>query len=212
MVVEAARLPPLDAALESADIVAPDGMPLVWVGRAKGFAVQRVCGPDFMPALLDRGRAAGRRHFFYGGMEGVAARLATAMQARFPGVHVVGMFTPPFRPLDDREKDEIAALINDARPDYVWVGVSTPKQDPWAAEQRPRLNASAILAVGAAFDFHAGLRRRAPRWMQRAGLEWLFRLLSEPHRLGVRYTVTNLRFLGLLLRDAIRPCRVASTR
>ncbi len=205
-VVEAHGDPRLQAAL-AAGIVEPDGMPLVWVGRRSGLAVERVCGPDFMPALAGAGVAPGRRHYLYGGAPGVPEELAAALTARFPGLLVVGMESPPFRPLTAQEDDEMVARINAARPDYVWIGLGAPKQDLWAAEHRARLDAAALLAVGAAFDFHAGRRRRAPRWMQRTGTEWLFRLLSEPRRLLGRYTRTNLAFVRLVLADRRRSGR-----
>lgn len=204
MLVAAADNPVLREALNSADLVAPDGMPLVWLGRLRGYSIERVCGPDIMLALLDRSRERGYRHFFYGGGEGVAEQLAATMAKRFPGLQVAGVFTPPFRPLTPDENRAITACINAAAPDYVWVGLSTPKQDLWIAEHREHLEAAALLAVGAAFDFHSGRRRRAPRWMQRTGSEWLFRLFSEPRRLGRRYTVTNLRFLQLLAAETFR--------
>ena len=170
----------------------PDGVPLTWVGRLGGRTVERVCGPDMMPALIARTAASGARHYFYGGAPGVA-----------PGIVVAGTSSPPFRPLTpDEDAAEIAA-INATRPDYVWVGLGAPKQDLWAARQRPHLDAAVILAVGAAFDFHSGGLKRAPGWMQRHGLEWVFRLWSEPRRLARRYLVTNTRFLALLARDAI---------
>lgn len=198
-VVEARDDPRLAEAFRDAALVCPDGMPLVWVGRRYGRAVERVCGPDFMLALLDRSRAAGRTHYFYGGADGVAERLALRMRERFPGLAIVGVETPPFRPLLDHEEEELARRINAAGPDYVWCGLGMPKQNLWISRFRERLRAAALLAVGAAFDFHAGVRPRAPRLVQRAGMEWLFRLASEPRRLGRRYTVANARFLALVL-------------
>lgn len=185
-------------------IVEPDGMPLVWIGKVAGRSVERVCGPDFMPALIEQGIPLGRRHFFYGGAEGVPETIAERLMERFPGLQVAGTFSPPFRPLTNEERDAVIQRINEADPDYVWVGLGTPKQDLWLAENRPRLNASALLAVGAAFDLLAGRRRRAPRWMQRTGTEWIYRLATEPRRLWARYTLVNARFVGLLLRDRLR--------
>jgi exopolysaccharide biosynthesis WecB/TagA/CpsF family protein len=182
----------------------PDGMPLVWLGRAGGRHVERVCGPDFMPALIEQGIIAGRRHFFYGGAPGVPEALATRLLDRYPGLQVAGTYSPPFRSLSADEEEAIVARINAAAPDYVWVGLGTPKQDLWLAANRPRLNASALLAVGAAFDLLAGRRRRAPRWMQRTGTEWIYRLAMEPRRLGSRYTRVNARFLGLLVADRFK--------
>jgi N-acetylglucosaminyldiphosphoundecaprenol N-acetyl-beta-D-mannosaminyltransferase len=190
--------------LNGGDVVAPDGMPLVWLGRRAGRAVERVCGPDLMPALMDRGRASGARHYLYGGAPGVAERLAGRMRAKYPGVEIVGVESPPFRPLTEDDDRAVVRRINAARPDYVWVGLGTPKQDVWLAEHRAHLDASVLLAVGAAFDYLGGTRRRAPRALQRSGLEWLWRLAAEPRRLGRRYTVLNLRFLWLLARDWVR--------
>jgi N-acetylglucosaminyldiphosphoundecaprenol N-acetyl-beta-D-mannosaminyltransferase len=182
-------------------IAAPDGMPLVWVGRMSGRRVERICGPDAMLALMDQGRAAGRRHFLYGGAPGVPEELAARLQARLTGLKIVGTWSPPFRPLTPDEDAAEVARINDARPDYVWVGLGTPKQDRWVIEHRDRIDAALLLAVGAAFDFHSGNLRRAPRWMQRTGTEWLFRLLAEPRRLAKRYAVANTRFALLLARQ-----------
>lgn len=204
-VVEAADNDALRDVFNAPDSIAsPDGMPLVWVGRALGRRVTRVCGPDVMPALIDRSRAHGARHFFYGGAPGVAERLAERLAETYPGLEVVGTHSPPFRPLTPEEDAAEVALINAARPDYVWIGLGAPKQDLWAARQRAVLDAPVLLAVGAAFDFHSGGLRRAPSWMQRAGLEWLFRLMAEPRRLIRRYAVTNTRFVYLVGKGVVR--------
>jgi N-acetylglucosaminyldiphosphoundecaprenol N-acetyl-beta-D-mannosaminyltransferase len=197
-------------ALNGPDAVAvPDGMPLVWVGRAMGRRVGRVCGPDLMPLLVDRARAVGARHFFYGGGPGVAEELAARLAERYPGIEISGTLSPPFRALTPEEDAAEVSLINAARPDYVWVGLGSPKQDLWIADHRSRLDAPVLFAVGAAFDFHSGGLRRAPVWMQRTGTEWLFRLYSEPRRLLRRYTVVNTRFVLLLVRQILgrRPIR-----
>lgn len=203
-IVEAADDAVLRGVFAAPDSLAlPDGVPLTWVGRLGGQAVERVCGPDMMPALIARTAATGARHYFYGGAPGVAERLAERFSARAPGIVVAGTSSPPFRPLTPEEDAAEIAAINATRPDYVWVGLGAPKQDLWAARQRPHLDAAVILAVGAAFDFHSGGLKRAPGWMQRHGLEWVFRLWSEPRRLARRYLVTNTRFVALLARDAI---------
>ena len=192
--------PELHAIHERADLVAPDGMPLVWAGRLIGVRrIGRVCGPDFLPALCAQGLELGYRHFFYGGGPGVAERLATRLKERFPGLAVAGIHTPPFRPLTDEEDREVVKRINESGADVVWVGLGTPKQERWMAEHRARLRPTVLLGVGAAFDFHAGAVRRAPVWMQRSGLEWLFRLVSEPRRLWRRYLVLAPRFVGLVV-------------
>ena len=179
-------------------------MPLVWLGRAAGRPVERVCGPDFMPALIEHGIGAGRTHFFYGGAPGVPEALAARLMDTYPGLRVAGTLSPPFRSLSVDEESSIIDIINAAAPDYVWVGLGTPKQDLWLAAHRPRLNASALIAVGAAFDLLAGRRRRAPRWMQRTGTEWIYRLAMEPRRLAGRYTRVNARFVQLLVQDHFR--------
>jgi N-acetylglucosaminyldiphosphoundecaprenol N-acetyl-beta-D-mannosaminyltransferase len=174
--------------------------------------MERVCGPDTMPALLDRGRAIGARHFFYGGAPGVADRLAASMSAQFPGLAVAGTYCPPFRPLTADEDAEVVRMIEESGADCVWVGLGSPKQEHWLAEHRDRLSAPLLLAVGAAFDFHSGTKRRAPRLMQRTGTEWLFRLASEPRRLLGRYVRTNARFVFLLAADAFESVRRRSVR
>jgi N-acetylglucosaminyldiphosphoundecaprenol N-acetyl-beta-D-mannosaminyltransferase len=188
----------------AAGLVTPDGMPLVWLSRLQGFRqVERVYGPDLMLAVCERSATRGHRHFFYGGAPGVAEMLASRLQWRFPGLQVAGLYSPPFRALIPEEDEAVVKRINALQPDIVWVGMSTPKQERWMAEHVGRLSASALIGVGAAFDFHAGLKRQAPRWMQRSGLEWLFRLLSEPRRLWRRYLVNNPWFLWLVLLQAL---------
>jgi N-acetylglucosaminyldiphosphoundecaprenol N-acetyl-beta-D-mannosaminyltransferase len=156
----------------------------------------RVYGPDLMAKHFERSVATGVRHFLYGGRnEGALVQLTLNLRRRYSGVQIVGGYSPPFRQLSDAELDDVAAKINDARPDVVWVGIGVPKQEKWMAEMRARLDAPVLIGVGAAFDFHAGLIPQAPGWMQRAGLEWLFRLAQEPRRLWRRYLNYNPRFV-----------------
>jgi N-acetylglucosaminyldiphosphoundecaprenol N-acetyl-beta-D-mannosaminyltransferase len=188
----------------AAGLVTTDGMPLVWLCRLKGQrGVQRVYGPDLMLALCARSQTSGYRHFFYGASPGVLDALTARLQARYPGLQVAGAYAPPFRQLDSLEDLQIVELIKQARPDVVWVGLSTPKQERWMAEHVGRLGAPVLIGVGAAFDFHAGTKRQAPRWMQRSGLEWLFRLLSEPRRLYRRYLLNIPLFAGYLALEAL---------
>jgi N-acetylglucosaminyldiphosphoundecaprenol N-acetyl-beta-D-mannosaminyltransferase len=195
-VMESQRDENLRAIHNAAGMVVPDGMPLVWLSRLKGFeAVERVYGPDLLLACCQRSLSTGYRHFFYGGGPGVPELLTQRLQARFPGLTVAGAYSPPFRALTPEEDAEVIRLINSARPDIVWVGLSTPKQERWMADHRDSLSAPVLLGVGAAFDFHAGLKRQAPRWMQRSGLEWLFRLWQEPRRLWRRYLRNNPLFV-----------------
>jgi N-acetylglucosaminyldiphosphoundecaprenol N-acetyl-beta-D-mannosaminyltransferase len=127
------------------------------------------------------------RHFFFGGVPGVAERLRDKLKTRFPDLQVVGCYTPPFRPLNAEEKAQLQKMVHVAQPDIMWVGLSTPKQERFMAEFLPHLEVTLMIGVGAAFDFHAGLVKQAPRWMQRYGLEWFYRLCREPRRLAGRY-------------------------
>ena len=164
--------------------------------------MSRVYGPDLMLEVMALSESKGYRHFFYGGANGTATVLREQLLKRFPKLQVVGVYEPPFRPLNDAEQQELESQVDSARPDMMWIGLSTPKQEKFMAEYLPRLNTTLMVGVGAAFDFHAGKVRQAPRWMQRAGLEWFFRLCSEPRRLWKRYLKNNplfiLRILGQL--------------
>lgn len=179
----------------AAGMVTPDGMPLVWLSRARHPHVSRVYGPDLMLASLARSAASGQRHYLYGGGPGVGERLAAQLRERFPGAHLVGSREPPFAPIDQLTTAAEAERINAARPDIVWVGIGSPKQEQWMTRMRSRLQAPVLLGVGAAFDFHSGTVAQAPAWMQRSGLEWLFRLGSDPSRLWRRYLIDNPWFL-----------------
>lgn len=186
-----------------AGLVTPDGMPLVWVSRLLGHRnVRRVYGPDLMLAVCGRVGERDYRHYLYGGGEGVPELLARRLSERFPGLAVVGAFSPPFRPLTPEEDARLVETINRARPDIVWVGLSTPKQEQWMASSVGRLEAPVLIGVGAAFDFLSGLKKQAPTWMQRAGLEWFYRLLSEPGRLWKRYLRSNPLFVASILLQA----------
>ncbi len=187
-----------------AGLVTPDGMPLVWLSRLYGFrGVKRVYGPDLMLALCERSVARGYRHYFYGGAEGTPAELAARLRERFPGLQVAGHFSPPFRPPTEEEDEDTIRRIREARPDILWVGLSTPKQERWMAAHVGRLDVPALVGVGAAFNFHAGLKKQAPRWVQHNGLEWLFRLVTEPRRLWKRYLVNNPSFVFLSALQAL---------
>ncbi|HLP78876.1 MAG TPA: WecB/TagA/CpsF family glycosyltransferase [Candidatus Paceibacterota bacterium] len=178
----------------------PDGIPMVWVGKIRGFKeMDRVYGPDLMLLVADRGRAQGCTHFLYGGSEGVAQELKSRLEKKFPEIKIVGTYTPPFRALNAGEEAELIRTVSQLKPDIFWVGLSTPKQEKFMAQYSAKLDATLMFGVGAAFDFHAGRVRQAPRWMQRSGLEWLFRLCSEPRRLWKRYLKNNPRFLWRIL-------------
>ena len=203
-VMEARHDAALRAAYTRADLVVPDGVPLVWVGRLRGRrTVHRVYGPDFMLLLTERAAASGYRVFFYGGAPGVAKTLADRLASRFPGLRVVGTESPPFRPLTPEEDREVVAHVNASGADIIWVGLGCPKQERWMAEHRAVLTAPVLLGVGAAFDFHAGRVGQAPRWLMAAGLEWFFRLVTEPRRLWRRYLLYNPLFIALVARQLL---------
>jgi N-acetylglucosaminyldiphosphoundecaprenol N-acetyl-beta-D-mannosaminyltransferase len=200
-VVEATGSAEVREAFATAWMVCTDGLPLAWVARIRGNPAERVCGPDVMLTLCDRGRGPGLRHYFLGGGPGTAERLALRLASRFEGLQVAGTASPPFRDLTDAEDQAIVDAINSATPHVVWIGLGSPKQDLWAASHASRLRCGLVLPVGAAFDFHSGRLRRAPSWIRRLGLEWLFRLAMEPRRLLRRYVITNTRFIVLVARE-----------
>lgn len=198
-VTESHQNPEFRSILKDADLVVPDGMPLVWLGRLRGFShlERRVYGPELMETFC-RETGAKYRHFFYGGAPGIADRLAQVEQERH-GIRIAGTYCPPFRPLTAEEDKAVIAMINEAAPDVVWVGLSTPKQERWMYEYRNRLNVPLLLGVGAAFDLNSGQLKQAPEWMREHGLEWLFRLMAEPKRLWRRYLVQGSRFVWNVL-------------
>ncbi|MEY4916913.1 MAG: hypothetical protein RL616_826 [Verrucomicrobiota bacterium] len=191
--------------LNDAFLCTPDGMPMVWAGKIAGHQeMRRVYGPDLMLDVCAWSETSGAKHFFYGGADGVAELLAQKLQEKFPKLQVVGTYTPPFRPLNEAEVKNLQAQVAANRPDIFWVGLSTPKQERFMAEFLPQLDATLMFGVGAAFDFHSGRTKQAPRWMQRTGLEWFYRLCSEPRRLGRRYLRNNPLFLWNFFRQLTR--------
>ena len=186
-----------DAVL-NADLTVPDGQPLVWAVNALGNDLQsRVYGPDLMAKYCERSAGTGIRMFLYGGRsQGALIKLATNLRRSYPGIQIVGGYSPPFRDLDEDEEDAVLSAIDRSGADVVWVGIGVPKQEKWMARVRPRLKAPVLIGVGAAFDFHAGLVPQAPAWMQSSGMEWAFRLSREPKRLWRRYARYNPRFVS----------------
>jgi N-acetylglucosaminyldiphosphoundecaprenol N-acetyl-beta-D-mannosaminyltransferase len=182
--------------LNQADLVVPDGMPLVWLGRLRGHAMsRRVYGPELMMSFCRETAGREYRHFLYGGDAGVAKKLADELTESCPGIRFVGSYAPPYRELTLEEDAQIVDTINRAAPDVLWVGLSTPKQEKWMWEHRERLNVPVMVGVGAAFDFLSKRKQQAPAWMQESGLEWLFRLFQEPRRLWKRYLVGGAQFV-----------------
>ena len=188
-VAESRQDPHFREILNRAALVVPDGMPLVWLGRWHGHSLRRrVTGSELMLAFC-RETGSRPRHFFYGGAPGVAEDLARQLHEQF-NITVAGTYTPPFRPLTQAEEADLTSQVQAAAPDVLWVGLSTPKQERWMSDHHLKLKVPVILGVGAAFDMNSGRLKRAPAWMRDSGLEWFYRLLSEPRRLWRRYLVT----------------------
>jgi N-acetylglucosaminyldiphosphoundecaprenol N-acetyl-beta-D-mannosaminyltransferase len=184
-------------------LAVPDGQPLVWALRALGHSeATRIYGPELMARYCERSVETGVKMFLYGGRtQGALVELTLQLRRRFPGLQIVGGYSPPFRPLSADENRSIVDEINASGADVVWVGTGQPKQEKWMARMRDRLDAPLLVGVGAAFDFHAGLVPQAPAWMQSAGLEWTYRLAQEPTRLWRRYARYNPRFVAGFLRQ-----------
>jgi N-acetylglucosaminyldiphosphoundecaprenol N-acetyl-beta-D-mannosaminyltransferase len=184
--------------INQADIATPDGMPLVWALRSFGrHGQQRVYGPNLMLFLCEMAANNGCRVFLYGSREQTLRKLEENLQLRYPELRIVGIYSPPFRPLSMGESTAIVRRILELRADLVFVGLSTPKQERWMLQHRMKLPGLVLVGVGAAFDFHAGTLRQAPEWVQQFGLEWLFRLMAEPRRLWKRYLFVTPLFLPL---------------
>jgi N-acetylglucosaminyldiphosphoundecaprenol N-acetyl-beta-D-mannosaminyltransferase len=198
-VMEALRSRSFRAALDRALLVTPDGMPTVWIGRSQKYSsMQRVFGPDLMRAVCAQSVKSGHTHFFYGGKPGVAEELKSNFERWCPSIRIVGTGTPPFRPLTLKEQSDLIDQVAGVKPDIIWVGLSTPKQEMFMVETIKHLECKVMIGVGAAFDFHTGRTKDAPEWIKRAGLQWLHRLCQEPRRLWKRYLVNNAAFLGHL--------------
>jgi len=199
-VMEAQDDPEFRHILNNALLCTPDGMPMVWMGRLRGHSeMDRVYGPDLMLEVCEWSRTRSCRHFFYGGAPGVAELLRDKLAERFPGLQVAGFYTPPFRALNAAELMNLQEQIRSLQPDILWVGLSTPKQEKFMAMHLAQFDVALMIGVGAAFDFHCGRVKQAPRWIQRSGLEWFFRLCSEPRRLAGRYVRNNPRFIWKVL-------------
>ncbi len=199
----------LQIALSSAELCVPDGMPVVWALRALGEKISdRVYGPTLMERCCERLSQRGGRIWLYGGHdESAHSALRDEIARRYPRLVIAGGWVPPFHDLDDPELGEVAEMIDRDKPDVVWVGISTPRQEKLMARLRPRTYAPVMVSVGAAFDFIAGRRSQAPKWMQDRGLEWVYRMGSEPRRLVPRYARVNPRFAAAFARQLARERR-----
>ena len=187
----------------SADLVTADGVPLLWASRLLGSSINgRVTGLDLLPEFSKISAEKGYRFFFLGAAEGVAVKLANHLKSLNPGLNVVGTYSPPFADqFSETENEKMIAMINKSEADMLWVSLTAPKQDYWISEHFDRLNVSIAIGVGAAFDVVAGNIKRSPKWMQKAGLEWLFRLIQEPRRLSKRYLVEAPQFIPLVVKQ-----------
>ena len=183
-----------------ADICLPDGKPLVWAAELLEEArIERICGRDLMMSLCQESLKSGYSHYFFGGRETVLKSLIKKLRTKYPGLNIAGSYSPPFRPPTHEEDAQIIQMINESKADIVWVGLGAPKQERWIAEHLGKIESPVMVAVGAAFDFLAGNVSQAPQWIQKAGLEWLYRFSIEPHRLWRRYVLNNPRYIYLLL-------------
>ena len=179
----------------------PDGAPLSSYSRRKGYKqAQRVTGPDLMLELFAISKEKGYRHYFYGATEETLQSMKEVLERDYPGIQIAGMYAPPFRALTPQEDAQIVAKINESRPDFIWIGLGAPKQEEWMYQHMGQLQ-GVLIGVGAGFDYLAGYIKRAPRWMQRMSLEWLYRLLQDPKRLWRRYFTSNVKFICLTRMD-----------
>lgn len=208
VVMEAQHDSSFKKVLASADLVVPDGMPLIWLGRMQGhYLPRRVCGPDLLIEFCRQTDKKAYRHFFFGGSPGIPGEVAARLTLQFPGLQIAGVFSPPFRPLSMEEDASVIQMINEAAPDVLWVGLGCPKQERWMYEHRGRLKVPVIVGVGQAFDLYAGRKWRAPQWMREHGLEWLFRLVQDPQRLWRRYLIYNTQFIYSVFLELLRAKR-----
>lgn len=203
-IIEAHKDPSFKQILQNFWLNLPDGMPTVWVGRLKGAKLMQRCyGPDFFKATLLASANLPITHFFCGGKEGIAAELQLAVAQKFGNHRVGGVFSPPFRGMTDEEMIVLGQQITQLGAHIVWIGISTPKQERFAERLAKFVNVKCIITVGAAFDFHTNRVKQAPKWMQKAGLEWFFRLLMEPKRLYKRYVEIVPLFIWLNLKEFV---------
>ncbi len=187
--------------LNEAALTYPDGAPVARQQRKKNYKeARRVAGPDFMRLMFKATEDGTIRHYFYGSKDETLEALKKNLLKDYPQLNICGMYSPPFRPLSAEEDQQVIDMINAAQPDIVWVGLGAPKQEQWMNAHKGKIN-SVMMGVGAGFDFHAGTIQRAPVWIQKIGLEWLYRLTQDPRRLFKRYFVTNTKFMWYLIKE-----------
>lgn len=195
-IISAKENPEIAQMYEQATMTIIDGMPIVNIGRKKGFNCERCAAPDIMGPIFEESIKQGKTHYFYGGRDDtVLSKLRSNLERDYPGIKIVGMYSPPFRPLTDEEDDAICNQINELKPDFLWVGIGAPKQEMWMWKHQEKIHNTIMLGVGAGFNFFAGTLDKAPEWMEKASLEWLYRLLKEPNRLWRRYILGGAKWL-----------------
>lgn len=208
--VELVGVPAVISASESAEIkemysratmAIIDGMPIVKKARKLGFVCDRCAAPDIMGSLFEESIKRGKTHYFYGGKDDeVLRKLRENLEMKYPGIQILGMYSPPFRPLTEEEDATICKKINELKPDFLWVGIGAPKQEMWMWKHQEKIHGTRMIGVGAGFNFFAGTLKKAPAWMENAGIEWLFRLVKEPKRLWRRYVLGGFKYLLLSMK------------
>jgi N-acetylglucosaminyldiphosphoundecaprenol N-acetyl-beta-D-mannosaminyltransferase len=199
-VIEAQKDPIYKEVLNHSYLTLPDGRPTTWVGRSQGLKeMEQVGGPELMLKFCEVSSGKRYTHFFYGGHPGVAEQLRDVLTRRYTGLRVIGVYTPPFRPLTQQEESQVVALLARLKPDVTWIGLGAPKQELFMSQYSGRLDTTLMIGVGAAFDMHTGRIKDAPLWMKGVGLAWFYRLVQEPRRLWRRYLETNPKFVYEIL-------------
>lgn len=203
-IMEAQADSSLKRIINNSVLTTPDGRPTVWVGWLRGFfKMRQVTGPDMMLKICALSEEKRYKHFFYGGVEGVAQQLKDSLTARFPNMRVVGTYTPPFRPLNAEEEADLVRMVAETRPDFFWVGLSTPKQERFMDQYISKLDTKLMFGVGAAFDIHTGRIKDAPYWMKLTGVQWMHRIYQDPKRLWKRYLVNNPKFVYQIMLELL---------
>ena len=195
-VIMAIENPEYKKLYDEATIAAIDGMPIVKIARKKGYSCDRCSAPDIMPLIFQESVKQGKTHYFYGGKDDtVLKKLRENLERDYPEIQIVGMYSPPFRPLTEDEDKFICDEINSVKPDFLWVGIGAPKQEIWMQQHQTKVHGTVMLGVGAGFDYFAGTLNKAPKWMETVGLEWMYRLIMEPQRLWKRYILGGFKWI-----------------
>ena len=195
-IISAKEDPKVTEVYSASSFTAIDGMPVVKIGQKKGLKCERCAGPDIMPLIFKESVKQGKTHYFYGGKDNsVLKKLRDNLERDYPGIQIVGMYSPPYRPLTEEEDKKLVDEINRLKPDFLWVGIGAPKQEMWMWDHRDKIHDTVMLGVGAGFNFFAGTLDRAPEWMENASLEWFYRLTREPKRLWKRYILGGVKWM-----------------